>query len=163
MSTTSATVADACRMIAERTGDQEAAHILRQAGEALDRLTAALAAAPVREERAERCWCRKSCVVEIDGERFWMVQGEKVSDYVETWKLDADVHCWDCGAHLGEDGIARRNADSARVQRVRKLLDTPVPRGVPGAPSPYMQPGIEFAIKKVRAALDPEEVVGGGN
>jgi hypothetical protein len=71
------------------------------------------------------------------------------------------AYCPDCGAQLCADGNARRNADTARVQRVRKLLDTPVPRGVPGAPSPYMQPGIEFAIKKVRAALDEDREVRG--
>lgn len=43
------------------------------------------------------------------------------------WGIDAwGTHprfCPGCGAHLGEDGIARRNADAARVERVRAALD----------------------------------------
>jgi type II secretory pathway pseudopilin PulG len=42
MTDRTATVADACRIVADRTGDQQAAHVLRDAANELDRLTEGL-------------------------------------------------------------------------------------------------------------------------
>lgn len=85
-----------------------AAMLQTDAAAEIERLTAALDAAPVREERKGECWCGKTRVVFKQFGDCWEVDGYDVADYGETWKLDADVYCWKCGAHLGADGIARR-------------------------------------------------------
>lgn len=85
-----------------------AAQLAAFAAAEIERLTALVDAAPVREERAGECFCGKARVVFKQFGDCWEVDGYDVADYGETWKLDADVHCWKCGAHLGPDGIARR-------------------------------------------------------
>jgi hypothetical protein len=63
------------------------------------------------------------------------------------------MYCSWCGAELGADGIARRNADTARVQRVREALD-----GFDKLK--YLSDGTSHeicrAIDAIRAALDVE-------
>lgn len=87
----------------------------------IERLTAALDAAPVREERAGECWCKEGDRCEIraaDGESYWVRRmlclGHPGSDTYppeddewQEWEEESEF-CCNCGAHLGADGIARR-------------------------------------------------------
>lgn len=79
-------------------------------------------------------------------------------------------HCPDCGAHLGADGIARRNADAARVERVRDLIadgcaaypETIWPQPTPEEPGSeaerraecWVATGARLAYQNMRAAID---------
>lgn len=100
--------AKAARLRRYRLDGGAAADLFEDAAAEIERLQALVDAAPVREERAGECFCGKARVVFKQFGDCWEVDGYDVSDYGDTWKLDADVHCWDCGAHLGADGVARR-------------------------------------------------------
>lgn len=70
--------------------------------------------ATLPEEREGRCWCS-------DG--WGCTYGHEWADEYAGIVLDeAECHCRYCGAHLGPDGIARRNPDAALVERVRDLV-----------------------------------------
>jgi hypothetical protein len=133
VSAKSVTVADACRMIADRTGDQQAAHILRQAGNELDRLTADLAKHQP-EEREGKCWCVEGDRCEIrtaDNASYWVRRmlslGHPGGDTYppedaewHEWEEESEF-CCNCGAHLCADGTARRNADAALLDALERL------------------------------------------
>jgi hypothetical protein len=75
----------------------------------IERLTAALAAAPVREERVGECWCRRDML----GKRYFMCGWKLVAAYNNGCALTEPVmqgttFCPHCGASLDADGTARR-------------------------------------------------------
>ena len=89
----------------EAAGNRAAATLLNNAHAEIERLTDALAASPVREEKAGACWCGKARA----SAAYWHVEGDDPTcDYPEDWFIDSGVYCWKCGASLGADGIARR-------------------------------------------------------
>lgn len=85
----------------ENTGDMREA--LELAADEIERLQAALAAAPVREEREGACWCNGSptwrWVPWAPGITRWCHYGGDCLD---------GPFCCGCGAELCTDGIARR-------------------------------------------------------
>ena len=83
------------------------------------------------DEREGRCFC-DVCVV-YGG--MWV--GDTGGRYTRPF-------CFGCGAALGADGIARRNADTARVERVRAALDAIEPLTIDG----------HMVRDAIRAALD---------
>ena len=90
----------------EAAGNRAAATLLNNAHAEIERLTAALAAAPVREEKADACFCNSL---------IWLPRGRSFVRCEPCWiNEDTDdtyspgSSCPDCGAHLGADGVARR-------------------------------------------------------
>ena len=149
-----ATVADACRIAAGRTRDQQAQDVLFQAARELGRLTAELAQHQP-EERVGECGCGH-CRAHYTGK--WRV------GLSEMWL--AGTYCPICGDLLDRDGIARRNADTARVDRVREALDKYLPGAIRErwmSLGGFVPQSVEDALPTIcqtadaiRAALDPE-------
>ena len=117
------------------------------------------------DERVGECWCSAGygsgpkCFTSSG----WVISGAHKVPY------DGD-YCWDCGALLMSNGIARRNADAARMQRVREALDNYSPDAirerwmslcgfVPQSVQDVL-PAICQTADAIRAALDQE--VGNG-
>lgn len=133
--------------------DNDKDDLMAQAADALE--------ATLPEEREGRCWCG-SCRRTAG---YWRI------DVVDGGTEISDEYCQHCGAHLCADGIARRNADSARVERVTaELHEMEVWASSLPAPLPVAHyvddldkltlgdeqaaESVRNAIKRIRAALD---------
>lgn len=110
MSETACSVSDACRMIADRTGDQQAAHRLREAGRELDRLTAALAAARAELATLKHAIDETEAAYPLD---IWPDPGP--ADAGST-----DTAYWTRRVELAAAHMARRTC-----QNIRAALDPP--------------------------------------
>lgn len=136
----------------------------RAAADKIDRLAADNAALRAEidalkpEERVGECFCVPGDATPL----VWLPAGMSFRISDPCWyhtELDdyylPDQFCPNCGAQLCSDGIARRNADTARVQRVREALDE-------FDYDPHIGMGIHekaFATQLrdvIRAALGPE-------
>jgi hypothetical protein len=134
---------------------------IEQAADALE--------ATLPEERDGRCWC-------TEGPFEWrsdLQDGAWRSQRSGLWPYGPDgQYCPHCGAHLGADGIARRNADTDRaaLDRVRELVaeglaaypETLWPQPEPETPGSeaekraecWAATGARLAYQNMRAALD---------
>jgi hypothetical protein len=94
------------------------------------RAFAAALGAFLPEERVGRCWCETFVWGEWRAEQFgWEIipAADPSTEDTPRWCNDANIEhdckfCFDCGAHLGTDGIARRNAAVRQVERVLEAL-----------------------------------------
>jgi hypothetical protein len=91
------------------------------------------------EERVVFCFCED----EAPPFAWQIVRGQMVWRW-STELYSPGLHCPRCGAQLCADGVARRNADSTRVQRVREALAR-------SATDCY---GVPLAVRKASAVID---------
>lgn len=101
------------RMDAEdiaESGNRDAAERIDLAADALEKT--------LPEEREGQCWCGR-CKHEA-GVWVEIVCPDECCG-AGVWRYDGS-YCPRCGAELGAGGVARRNADAARVERVREAL-----------------------------------------
>jgi hypothetical protein len=141
-----------------RCTECEAGHTAR-----ITALEASLAAARAElerrkpEERVGECFCEPT-----SSRLRWLQHGRSFVCVEPCWiNEDTDdtyppgCFCPDCGAELG-DGTARRNADTARVARVRDALGMLEPADdLTECGDQTYYNGVWAAIEAVGAALDP--------
>jgi hypothetical protein len=131
------------------------------------RAFAAALGAFLPEERVGRCWCETFVWGEWRAEQFgWEIipAADPSTEDTPRWCNDANIEhdckfCFDCGAHLGTDGIARRNAAVRQVQRVLEALDEVEQYKVGDDTmddSFDYKHGAAEAAQIIRAALDPQ-------
>jgi hypothetical protein len=103
------------------------------------------------EERAGKCGCGDWEWNSDDG-GFWCFEVDPM------WGAEsfggAPRRCSSCDWELCTDGIARRNADTARVQRVRQVLDAVTKNSVTGCDGFIVSRTQWIPAAAIRAALD---------